>query len=410
MNRYIEIPENAVKLPQLYGIDKKKKVRIWNILSYDNIIQMSSGLIDGEQVVTQNSCKPKNTGRANATTPVQQARKEAKSRWLHQIKKNGYRRTIEEAKKPQIRPMKAKRTWDDVDIEQFMPMIAQPKLDGLRCLNEMDRNLSKLTQHSKGGGEYDVTHIKDQLEWIMGQIQGYGDQMLDIILDGELYVHGVPLETLNSWVRNYRPESRALELHVYDFVLIGHEEQSCRVRLDMLKRTAAENFGTEMTPDIKYVERRIVNSKAEAKKYHDEKVAEGYEGIMLRKQDKGYLYGHKCDNLIKGKVPQDDEFLIVDYREGSGTTKGCIEFECLMRSGNTFFCAPKMSYKVRKQMFEEGEKYIGQYLKVRYNGFTEKNKIPCFARGISLRLEKDMDNLFPENLVARAIARKKQGR
>ena len=77
-------------LPPLYKKSVGSAILIWQIAVVDAIILTTHGQVGGAQRVSQDTVtQGKNSGKANATTPEQQAEKEAQARWTKQ-KKRGY--------------------------------------------------------------------------------------------------------------------------------------------------------------------------------------------------------------------------------------------------------------------------------------------------------------------------------
>ena len=88
-----EAPEaydpNSYVLPALYGIDAKKKERVWKIWAIDDKVYKSFGERGGAQIPSVRTFKGVNIGKSNATTSKEQARKEAQRDWVAQLDK-GY--------------------------------------------------------------------------------------------------------------------------------------------------------------------------------------------------------------------------------------------------------------------------------------------------------------------------------
>lgn len=63
------------------------------------------------------------------------------------------------------------------------------------------------------------------------------------MLDGELYCHGVNLQTINSWVKKNRPESMQIKLHLYDMPEVpGMEVPIQKDRIEALEKFFAEKL------------------------------------------------------------------------------------------------------------------------------------------------------------------------
>ena len=63
----------------LYKKDSKGKVRQWDVSVSDSTITVSSGLLDGKKTSQVTACKGKNIGKANETSPEEQALLEAQA-------------------------------------------------------------------------------------------------------------------------------------------------------------------------------------------------------------------------------------------------------------------------------------------------------------------------------------------
>ena len=101
----------------------------------------------------------------------------------------------------------------------------------------------------------------------------------DIILDGELYKHGVPLQVINGEARRHGDmysKDSWLEYHVYDIVdpLLTQRE-----RFGVLDNIEAEHWLE--SKHVKFVGYDIVNSMDKVKEFHDIYVSEGYEGAIV---------------------------------------------------------------------------------------------------------------------------------
>lgn len=121
-----------MKLPTLYKVDSKGKIREWSVQVIDGKpaqIIVTHGAKGGKlQEKITFIDKGKNIGKANETTILEQAQAEAKSKWLKQQDKC-YAETIGE---PEFRPMLAHR-MDKYPNKVKYPCYVQPKLDG--CLS-----------------------------------------------------------------------------------------------------------------------------------------------------------------------------------------------------------------------------------------------------------------------------------
>ena len=88
------------------------------------------------------------------------------------------------------------------------PIDAQPRLDGLRCLVRAD----DLVLRTAAPGRHTVCDIAEQLARILPA---------GAIADGEIYIHGIPLQEIVSLVARQQIMTSTVEFHIFD-VLAGN--------------------------------------------------------------------------------------------------------------------------------------------------------------------------------------------
>ena len=124
-----------MSLPTLYQRDSKGKERQWSVHTEGAEVVVQYGLVGGKIAEKRTTSKAKNVGKANETTPEQQALLEAKSKWTKQIEREDYHEDIDKAGL-QLRPMSARdytKVGHQVDWDKGRWLL-QPKLDGLRLV------------------------------------------------------------------------------------------------------------------------------------------------------------------------------------------------------------------------------------------------------------------------------------
>ncbi len=316
----------------------------------------------------------KNVGRANETTPIQQAISEAQSKAQKKMDK-GYTREIPEAGQKAVnslgltKPMLAQE-FKDVTA---WPVFIQHKLDGNRCLAA--RVDGKVTLWSRGGKEINLPHICEALEPILPE---------GLTLDGELYVHGEALQTITSWIKKQQPESKNIQYKVYDCVL-----NSCySERLDKLRRL----IDSETEGLISRVHTRKITSVGELDHYHGLYLEQGYEGTMVRALGVGYEDGKRSKSLQKLKDFQDAEFEIVGVTQGTPRVFETHQlevaiYECKAPNGKTFtVTAPGDQFR-RHEAWENRDKAMGKQLTVKFFNWTPDG-IPFLP--VALRIRDDL--------------------
>lgn len=367
-------------LPILYDKATNGKAKMWGIktLLIDDkaFILRESGYADG--IITQYTKEVfgKNIGRANETTPYQQAEKEVISLWKKQIDK-GYVESLEELdnKSQVLLPMLA-HTYNDRKHDIIYPAFTQPKLNGVRCIANCKDNVIIYT--SRGGKTWKF------FEHLDNDIKKLGN----IILDGEIFNRDIPFQAITRLVKKKREETKELEYWVYD--CIDFKDTSFNNRLARL----LELFGEQGTWDEKIQGWRlgklvltptsICYSEENMYEHHKEFTKKGYEGTIIRNHDSPYVIKYRTKHLQKHKDFIDDEFTIIGGREATGEDKGTVVFRCATKSGVEFDVRPQGTREQRRQWFNDINNLKGKQLTVRYQDLTEDGK-PQFPVGLNIR-------------------------
>lgn len=261
----------------------------------------------GAETSSSVTVKGKNVGRSNETTALEQAALEMESRIKKQLDK-GYVRTLEESLAPATnslglaQPMLAQPS-KKVDLKKvdWLTAYTQPKLDGHRMLAHDGRAWSR-------GGKLigTVGHILIELK---------ERGLLDMPLDGELYLHGLNLQKIGSLAKKQQPGTEGLEYHVYDLVTDGPYAERYEELRDRLLTTAFPGCKVKLVQALPVTVEVRPDVKEELAQREASFRAQGYEGMMLRWGGSPYMSGKRSDSLIKFKQFQDAEFKIIGVVE-----------------------------------------------------------------------------------------------
>lgn len=380
-------------LPKLYIYDSKGKEREWSVRTEGEKIIVSHGLVGGKIVEKVTKAKPKNVGKANATTAEEQAVLEAKSKWTKQVEREDYHEDIEKSGL-QMRPMLAHDYNKVPHRVDWTQALAQPKLDGLRltyghrqayCENTKEPLLYNSGHPNemltRKGETYNLPHIEGAaLAFLKRVNEMCGNQC--IALDGEAYLHGLPLQQITSRARKYREGlTEELEYHLFDLVIPGMVFDE---RLAILEKCFVDTTYEGKEGPLRKVTTYCLKDETEMTQFHGQFVEQGYEGLMIRHLNSQYAIGQRSADLFKYKQFFDRECLITGVWEDKN---GNAMLTCAFERGNVeseFGCTPKRTHEERKRLLSIKDELIGKWITVKYQDITEDG-LPTFPVGLEIR-------------------------
>ncbi len=377
--------------PMLYGLSRVGKVKQWKIGAVENddgtaTMLVQSGYVGGKiRDIPKPIRKGKNIGKANETTPFEQAISEAKSKWngkrdenyeLDMIDPNDYTPRL---MLPQLAkgPRKGK-----IGFPAFM----QPKLNGVCNLGEPISQSPTLPDimlhHSRGGHLFETLEHLDK--WLIAM-------EFKVPVHGELYKHGWSLQTISGYTKKIRPDQDLLEYWLYDLadLTIPFKDRISLIMIAVGQLDDMANDAGIINP-IKFTPTIMVHSYDEAKVAHDQWVQDGFEGGMLKNAEGMYMFQYNSNDLEKVKEFEDDEFEIIGGKEGTGTDEGCVVYRCINESGGEFDARPRGTVEARKQMLINLPNDIGKKLTVRYAELSDDG-IPLQPVGVPAEAEAIRD-------------------
>jgi ATP-dependent DNA ligase len=276
--------------------------------------------------------------------------------------------------------------WEERKQHIKFPCMAQPKLDGIRCVATKDGLFyrSRIPIVS-------CAHVSKDLV-------AFFKKFPDARLDGELYTHELKdmFENIVRAVRkspeNSSPEELELqakvEYHLYDAPRLSGltEEDSFERRYAMMSKLAR---GGRSRPSIHIVHTRICETEKELMGAHKYFLSLGYEGTIVRNRDMAYK-GSRSSELLKLKDFDDSEFEVIKIEEGVGNLVGhAATFTLVMENGTQFRAKPSGTHKKLIWMWKNPGKIIGKMCTVTYKGMTNARKVPRHPSAGAIRGLKD---------------------
>lgn len=363
----------VMKHSTLYRQNSKGTIQQWTISVKDNEITTEYGLVDGKlQTTTDLLKKGKNIGRSNETTAIEQAFVEAQQQFDAKVKE-GYnvskalagttKNTLDA-----VEPMLAHPIENKLKYVKY-PGLAQPKLDGARCLAIMKKGKVKLWSRT-------------QKEWlasphIIAELEKNFGHLGEMILDGELYNHAYKnnFNYIMSLIKreDVHPDHKQVQYHVYDVIDKGNWKTRTAVTSTLPKAPTGdveELLSVMRDTYVFKVETVSVASQDELEQYQAQCVEDGFEGCIYRNPEAPYEH-KRSSGLLKVKSFKDDEFEIVDVEEGRGKLMGRVgAFYLLNKSGQKFKAKPVGTLDHVKDLWKNRKSCIGKMATVKYQNMT----------------------------------------
>ena len=347
----------------LYQVDVKGKTREWSIDVIENTIQITHGELGGAHQLKEETVTVGLAGRSVS----EQVHSRMRSRVNKQYDR-GYKDTIQEAKMYQgtnslnfYKPMLAQPLSKIRSID-FTEAFIQHKYDGHRCLITKQKGIKKAYSR-QGKLITSIDHIVDELRLKEGQT-----------VDGELYCHGVPLQTIGSWIKREQDATKNLTYFAYDMV----SKRTFGERLLEIEGVLGYTSNTLLAPT------KAVRSHEKAMDFFMESRKLGYEGAILRWGNLGYEFGKRSKHLVKLKSVMDSEFTVVDMEESKD---GWSILVCKAANGLEFKVNAPGGYTAKAEILKNSSKYIGKQVTVEYANLTQDG-IPFHP--VALRFREDI--------------------
>lgn len=241
-----------------------------------------------------------------------------------------------------IKPMLAKQA-DKVAKKTFdKDYYASRKINGTRCLIYYKDGDVKTAP--RGATNYDIAiyHIITHPSLVK-----FFENHPDVILDGEIFVRGLPLNRISGICRSQATVDDGKELQFYWYDIVETDKPFTE-RLELISNYAKELQLLPFDPErknndedlaIQVVPHIQISGYDNMKKLHDEYVSDGWEGLVIRLADSVYKPGSRGNDWIKIKQYFDSTYKVIGYELGLRGSEDMV-FICEMKDGNTFKASP----------------------------------------------------------------------
>jgi DNA ligase-1 len=271
------------------------------------------------------------------------------------------------------------------------PVIASPKLDGIRCVilngKALTRSLKPIPNH----------YTCQYLESMNSLIDNF---------DGELIIPGAKFNEISSAIMSYDGVPQ-FEYHVFDLIS----------PLSYVRRLAELQYRFNNIPSFcRFVNFSFISNSLALEDYEKEQLKKGYEGIMIRSINGPYKFGRSTTKegyLLKIKRFDDGEAEIVwaeelehnenpaftgelgqtkrsscQYGKTAGGMLGALVVKDI-ETGVEFKLGTGFDADERIKLWSIADKILGKIVKYKYqsHGSLNKPRSPVF---LGFRAEEDM--------------------
>ena len=182
------------------------------------------------------------------------------------------------------------------------PVLATPKLDGIRCLIINGKAVSRSFKAIPND------YIRQTIELALNSYQ----------FDGEIIIPDRNFNDLSGDVRRKDGRPTNFQYHVFDYVQRVSDQWADPLRETYNSRMVKLEALQNLPPFVVKVLPVTIASEEALQRYEEEVIGLGYEGAMVRSPNSPYKCGRSSENegyLLKIKRFDDSEAVIVGYEE-----------------------------------------------------------------------------------------------
>lgn len=346
----------------LYCKDAKGKLRVWSIWSIGNTIHFEYGLANGQKINDSEIVAGGLAGRS-----IEEQVESRVSSRCSKKKDAGYVYSIENAlqnkrvnKLGLAKPMLAHRI-EKIKSYEYNETYLQKKYDGHRCL--ISNQAGELIAYSRNGKVIStIDHILDGIKIPE-----------NCTIDGELYHHGTPLQTIGSWAKKQQPDTKKLKFICYDYI----SDECYSKRFSFISNLDLGQYSEIAHTALLIGEFDYISLLIKA-------IADGYEGLIMRPTGFSYEDGKRSKGLIKIKQWCDDEFTVHRITK---SVDGHAILHCFCNRGLFRVTAPG-THSEKAHIANNQEKYLGRTVTIQYANFT-KDGVPFHPVAKAWRSKED---------------------
>jgi len=358
-------------LPTLYKTTKTGATQVCKISTLANCITTEWGQLNGAMQTKHDIIhEGKNLGKANATTNIEQAEFEAKSKWTKKVK-SGYSESIEAPTTVQL-PMKVK-VWPEgklppkVKLDKDNVLYSTPKVNGVCALYKYDSASASLKLYSRGGDLYSsIPHLEKHILHAM-------DYANSSELNVELYIHGKHLQDITGAVKKTKPLSSQLEAWVFD---IADSDAPYSERRELVRDIEFADI-----PFVEGLSGVICESMQQIEDHYKQCMRANFEGTVIKHPEAMYEHNVRSNRMWKYKKMKDKEFQVVMHNIDKN---GHAVYVCQTPEGSNFSVKRRGTAEERLADATIANTRLGKWLTIYFETYS-KDGIPLKPVGGSFR-------------------------
>lgn len=286
------------------------------------------------------------------------------------------------------------KTYTGKIWEKEPVMLAQPKINGLRCLitasrnNDMFKPYNLKFQSREGVVWNTLGNLEDYLLSVLPA--SFVDNMIDEgwAMDGEVYLPGYSVNDINHFVKDATaPENKLLQYWSYDLAIENMKQEVrdiIRYKIDHPTQLTCGNEHINNKKRLIILDSIPIWGDAQSVKMRDVYLGCGYEGLILRNPTVEYQFGRRrVGYMEKFKSATEGDFKIIDiYKED----KRNLPILLCQNDVNDAKFETRLSTTFDIQEFVLNNKYdyIGKYVHVEFGERSGINKVPFHVKSVKL--------------------------
>jgi DNA ligase-1 len=223
------------------------------------------------------------------------------------------------------------------------------------------------------------------MEYITNELQTLG--LKNVVLDGEVFGLDWNLSVGVAHTESDHPDKKHLKFHIFDMISFDDWKKKINhvpyiVRKEAIRKYFLKGFNNLVAaPEV------VVDSKDEAFKEYEDRVKEGFEGVVLKEINSFYPFD-RSEHWLKWKPFFSADVKIVGYYEGTGRNVGRLGGFTISLNNVETDCGGGFSDELRTEFWTKRVEMVGRIIEVKYQGFTKDGKLR-FPDYLRLRIDKE---------------------